>query len=205
MAVSGKVGAIYINTEDNPITFTDEATTKNSTYTEFTITNSAKRYLDKNTAVVVKKNGDVIADGYIVEHAGGVVVFDDAPLESTDVITVSGGYLTLAQALGFFNWSLDLEVDVSDVTTFASQGWKDNKPTLKGWNATAGAYWLTEDYLTKLGKEVVVVLFTDATANKNRYEGFGIISSDGIEDAVDGIIEETIEITGSGQMYYREG
>lgn len=66
------------------------------------------------------------------------------------------------------------------------------------------SYWGDEEFFTGLGKEVVIALYADATASKQRYEGFGIISSDGIETAVVGIVNETIELQGIGQLYYRE-
>ncbi len=44
-------------------------------------------------------------------------------------------------------------------------------------------------------------MYTAATASKRRYEGFGIISSDSIETAVDDIVNEAIEIQGTGPPY----
>lgn len=126
-------------------------------------------------------------------------------VELDDEVTVSGKYLTVVQHGGFFNWSADLELETSDITTFQNAGWKENLPTVKGFTASAESYWGDEEFYAGLGKEVVIALYTDATASKQRYEGFGIISSDSLETAVDDIVNETIEIQGTGPLYYREG
>lgn len=204
MGIAGKVGAVYVQTADAPVAFTDEATTANATYTRYTITNTSKRYWSKSYAVTVKKNSVVQTSGFSIEYAGGVIVFDSA-LQPTDVVTVSGYYVTVSQAGGFFNWSLDAELETAEATTFASQGWKQFEPTLKGFSGSAEAYWGNADFFNKLGQEVVVVLYTDAGTAKNRYEGYALITSDGIETAVDALIQETIEFTGAGALYYREG
>lgn len=204
MALSGKVGAVYVQTADAPVAFTDEATTPNATYTRYTISNAAKRYWSKDYVVTVKKNTVVQTTGFTIEYVGGVIVFATA-LQPTDVVTVSGYYVNVSQAGGFFNWSLDAELETAEATTFASQGWKQFEPTLKGFSGSAEAYWGNADFFNKLGQEVVIVLYTDAGAAKNRYEGYAVITSDSIETAVDALIQETIEFQGSGPLYYREG
>lgn len=204
MAISGKVGAVFAQTATAPGAFVDAATTANATYTRYTITDATKRYLDKSQSITVKKNGVAQTTGFTVENPGGVVVFS-APLLATDVVTVSGSALTVAQAGGFFTWSLEPEQDLQDVTTFASGGWKENELTLRGFKGSAEAFWGNGDFFNRLGQEVVVVLYVDSGASKNRYEGFGIISADGVEANVEDIIKESVEFTGVGQLYYREG
>ncbi|WP_227765050.1 hypothetical protein [Zhaonella formicivorans] len=204
MPLSGKVGAVFVQTADAPVSFSEEATTGSLDRRRFTISDAAKRYWDKDTPVTVKVNSVVVSAGFTLEHCGGVVVFE-APLELDDEVTVSGKYLTVAQHGGFFNWSAELELETSDITTFQSAGWKENLATVKGFTASAERYWGDEEFFAGLGKEVVIALYTDATASKQRYEGFGIISSDGIETAVDDIVNETIELQGTGPLHYREG
>lgn len=204
MALSGKVGAVFVQTADAPVSFSEEATTGSLDRKRYTISDAAKRYWDKDTPVTVEVNSVVVSAGFTLEHCGGMVVFE-APLEPEDEVTVSGKYLMVEQHGGFFNWSAELELETSDITTFQSAGWKENLPTVKGFTASAEDYWGDEEFFAGLGKEVVIALYTDATASKLRYEGFGIINSDSIETAVDDIVNETIEIQGTGPLYYREG
>ena len=77
--------------------------------------------------------------------------------------------------------------------------------TLLEWTASAEKYWISNNFISRLGNEVVLVLYTNGGASLFRYEGFAKISSSSIEDPVDGIVNESIEFTGIGQLYYREG
>ena len=54
-------------------------------------------------------------------------------------------------------------------------------------------------------EEVVISLYVDTTSSRARYEGYGIISSDNVEAAVDDVVNDSIEIQGVGALYYREG
>jgi hypothetical protein len=57
MAVQAYNSRIYV-TSQPAVTFTNEATTDSGDHKTFTITNQAKRYLDRDTAVVVQKGND---------------------------------------------------------------------------------------------------------------------------------------------------
>ncbi|MCL5045569.1 MAG: hypothetical protein M1598_01980 [Actinobacteria bacterium] len=204
MALSGKVGAVYRQTTDPAVAFVDEATTADASYTRYQITNPAKRYWDKSQAVTVKKNSVIQSSGFKIEHLSGFVVFD-AALLGTDVVTVSGSYLTVSQVGGMFNWSLDVEAETEEVTTFASAGWKEYLPTNIGFSGSAEAYWGDASFFTALGTEVILVFYVDVGASKKRYEGYGVISKDGVEVAHDAVVQESIDFQGSGKLYYREG
>ena len=203
MAITGYVGAVYIETADPPAAFTKEATQADSSHTRYRIINTNKRYWDKNSPVLVYVNDALVSNGFEIEHCGGVVVFA-AALTADDTVTVSGISVSISQRGGFFNWSLELKGDTSDITTFDSAGWKENLPTVKGFTASADSYWGDSEFASALGKEVIIALFVDNSASKKRYEGYAAISSDSIETAADDIINETIEFEGTGRLYYRE-
>lgn len=204
MALAGLVAAVYKQTTDAVVVFTDEATTGDAGHTRYQIDNVAKRYWDKSETVTVKKNNVIQADGFTIEHLSGFVVFDVA-LQPTDVVTVSGKYLTVSQVGGMFNWSLDLEADEEEVTTFASGGWKEFLVSNLGFSGSAEQYWGDDEFFQALGTEVILVLYTDAGAGKIRYEGYAVISGDGIEAPQDGIVQETVNFRGTGPLFYREG
>jgi hypothetical protein len=161
--------------------------------------------LDKTINVSVYLDDILIpVSEYTIEYAGGTVCFNE-PLEPGNVVTVSGNSVSVTQSGGFFNWSLELTADTSDVTTFISNGWKENLPNIKSFTASAESYWCDASFLKNIGKEVIIALFVDTTSNLNRYEGYAVLSSDEIELAVDDIVNESIEFEGTGQIYYREG
>lgn len=203
MALSGKVGAVYVSDiTAAPVSFTNEATTADAEYKRYQVTNPAHRYWHPDTEIIVKKNDVIITSGFTLERAGGVVVFD-TPLLDTDVVTVSGESLTLIQAGGFFNWSVDTDSEDAEATTFESGGWKEFQQVLKGWSGSAEAYWGDEKFFDMLGEIVVVKLFTDAGASQRCVEGFAIINGDGIESATDQLVQESIDFTGVGPLYIR--
>ena len=202
MTIAGRVGAVFLQTEAAPVAFANAGTTADATRTIYTLTNDAQRYLDKNTAVSVFVNAVLRTTGFSVEHIGGVVRFL-APLLATDVVTVSGSSVQVTQAGGFFNWSAELAADVKDVTTFASAGWKEHMPTVKGFTASAESYWANAQLSQRLGQEVIVALYLDTGTSRTRYEGYAILAGDSIEFTVDDVVNESIEFEGSGNLYYR--
>lgn len=203
MALAGKVAAVYVSdVTAAPISFTDQATTANATRTRYQVTNAAYRYWDPTSTVTVKKNGSVITSGFKLEYAGGYVVFD-TPLQTTDVVTVSGKALTMLQCGGFFNWSVDLKAETKEVTDFNSNGWKRFIQTIDGWSGKAEAYWGDNRFFKSLGQLVVVKLYIDSGASQRCLEGFAIITSEGIEAKVDDVVQDKIDFEGVGQLYVR--
>jgi len=203
-SVAGRVGGVFVQTEDALEVFTDEAVSPDLSLTRYTISDSAKRYWDKNSPVTVKVNGEVQASGYQLEHCGGVVVFDEAK-DGDDEVLISGSALVVEQHGGFFNWSAELGMETPETTTFMSNGWKEYISSVKEYSASAESYWGDEEFFSRLGQEVIIALYIDTTASKTRYEGYGIISSDGIETTADDVVNDSIEIQGVGPLYYREG
>jgi len=203
MPLQGKVGAVFIQTEAAPISFANEETVANDDFTRYMISNTVKRYWDKNSVVMVKVNDSAVSTGFSIEYCGGVVVFETA-LDPLDEVTISGSYLIVSQHGGFFNWSAELEMETSDVTTFQSAGWKENLPTIKGFSVSAESYWGDEEFFSRLGEKVIIALYVDSGPSKRRYEGWGLISSDKIDTSVEDVIDENIEFQGTDSLYYRE-
>ena len=203
MAITGMVGGVYVS--DNsipPVPFLDATTTGDAARKRYQVVDPAHRYWPLDAEVTVKVNAVEVTTGFRLERAGGYVEFDDV-LGAEDVVTVSGKALTLAQAGGFFNWSIDGDGEDADATTFASQGWKESVRTLKGWSGSAEAYWGDTRFFDSLGKTVVVKLFVDAGEAQDCLEGFAIINGEGIENPVDGLVQESIDFTGTGPLYIR--
>jgi hypothetical protein len=197
-------GAVYVSDVNTaPVSFNDESCSAvDAQRKRFRIDDDELQYWDPDYPVLVEVNGEPVTTGFTLEYAGGFVVFDEA-LGAEDEVTVSGKALTLIQAGGFFNWSIDGDGEDADATTFASQGWKEFKRTLKGWSGSAEAYWGDTQFYDSLGKTVVVKLFIDAGPAQDCLEGFAIINGDGIENPVEGLVQETIDFTGTGPLYIR--
>lgn len=201
-AIAGKLGAVYVKTTDASTTFTNEATTEIVADTRFRITSTSKRFWDKSAGVTVKVNGVTVTTGFTIEYAGGEIVFSPA-LAANDTVTVSGKYWTMTQKLLCSSWSIDASLDNSDITTFASSGWKENLPTLNSFSVSLENYWSDGDFTPQFGSEVALQLFVDSGTNKYRYECYAAINSESIETPVDDVVNDTIELTGVGNLYYR--
>lgn len=200
MAISGKVAAVYVQTDDAAVAFTDEATTESADHLRYTITNSAKRYWDPDTAVTVEVDGVAATTGFTLEVAGGVVVFAEDP---AGAVTVSGKYLTVEKAGGFYGWSLDQSADMAETTAFGD-AWKTYTSVLKEASGSAECYWGDERFFDLLGSRVLLALYANDTAGSlQRYEGFARITSDGVTVDTTDVIKETIEFQGDGPFYYR--
>jgi hypothetical protein len=203
MAITGMTGAVYVSDVNTaPATFTDKPCTGDAERKRYQITDAILRYWDPDSPITVKKNGSAITTGFTLEHVGGYVVFDTA-LSAGDTVTVSGKAFTLIQAGGFFNWSVDGDAEDAEKTTFASQGWKEFERALIGWSGSAEAYWGDTRFFESLGKTVVLKLFIDTGPSQSCLEGFAIINGDGIENPVDGLVQETVDFTGTGPLYIR--
>ena len=204
MAITGMTGAVYVSDVGTaPVIFTDEPCSGDAQRKRYQIDDPDLRYWPLDEPITVKLNGvPVTPPGYVLERAGGFIVFEEA-MEAEDEITVSGKALTLVQAGGFFNWSIDGDGNDENATTFESGGWKEFVRTLKGWSGSAEAYWGDTQFFDSLGKTVVVKLFTDAGVSQKCLEGFAIINGDGIENPVDGLVQETVDFTGTGPLYIR--
>ena len=203
MAVVGLTGAVYVSDVNTaPVSFSDKPCTGDTERKRYQVNDSSLRYWDPDTPVLVEVNGASVSTGFVLEYAGGFVVFDTA-LGADDAVTVSGKALTLIQAGGFFNWSIDGDADDAEATTFESQGWKEFKRALIGWSGSAEAYWGDTQFFDSLGETVVLKLFVDAGPSQDCLEGFAIINGDGIESPVDGLVQETVDFTGTGPLYVR--
>lgn len=199
MAIAGKLGAVYRDSGVASIAFTGEATVSNSTYTRYKIADKTKRYFDDKAVISVKVNGTATTN-YKVEYAGGVIVFSTA-LTSSDVVTVSGKYLTMVQCATFYDWKIDISREVKEVTTFASNGWKEYLPTVSGFTGSIQGYWVDGTFKGALGTRMLVVFYTDSV-NDVRYEGYLILSKDSVELKVEDVTKENIDLQGTGQIFY---
>lgn len=205
MAITGMTGAVYVSDVNTaPVSFSGKecSAVDDGARKQFLIDDGDLRYWDPDYPVLVEVDGVAVTTGFTLEPAGGFVVFDGAVGAGKDV-TVSGKALTLVQAGGFFNWSVDGDGEDADATTFASGGWKEFKRALISWNGSAEAYWGDTQFFDSLGKTVVVKLFVDAGPSQDCLEGFAVITGDSVEAPVDGLVQETVDFTGTAPLYVR--
>ncbi|GGF88491.1 hypothetical protein [Paenibacillus abyssi] len=208
MAISGYVGAVY-KTSGPATAFVNQSMTNSGNNLRYFITNATMRYWDKTAPITVQRSTDAgttwvtVTTGFVIEYAGGHVVF--AINQGTAIFRVSGSYLTPSQVAGGYNWSLDIEPELLECTEYDAGGYRKFVPGIKGWSGSFEMYWNNGDNLAEIGKDAILVLYVDSGTGKNRYEGYGTITSESIETAADGLVQETLDFQGTGKIFYREG
>ncbi len=187
------------------MTFSNQATIPDSTYNNYKIVNDAYSCLVPGSVTTVKVNGTIQTTGFVVEGAGGNIYFPVA-LTSGDVVTVSGFAQPMTQAGGFFEWSIDMDIDNVDVTTFESAGWKEFLNVLVSWSGKAQRYWGDSMFWEALAAEapMCLVFYLQTGSTKDRLQTYGLIKKLSYDVPVTGVVKESIDLQGSGALFYRQ-
>ena len=203
--IKGVKGAVYL-ASGTPTTFTDEAMTANPAKTVFSIDDATKRFWDMSTVPTVKYNGSAVTDYSAIQYPGGIVSWALTP--GNEAVTVSGKYLPVAQ-LGYVrSWQLDVSQDYIDITCMGDT-MRVNEPTFRSASVSIERFFVDESVFEDIMTAQALVgydLFMDATlGSEHRFTGYGYLSSESVKAAVDGIIEEPLQIAGVGRPYYVAG
>ena len=106
------------------------------------------------------------------------------------------------------NWKLDINSDLKDSTNFQSNGWKENTPTLKSWNASFDGQWnVNSDANGQKALQDAQLNSTMLTLDLSldgvhKYSGNSYIKKLNVEDPVDDIIKFSCEVEGTGPVAY---
>ena len=184
-----------VKAQSSAVAMTDEATTGAGDLV-YTITDTAKTIMDLNTAVIVKDGGTATSEKYTLDRLNGAVTFSTAV---SRVITVSGAYVTpvvVATADGF---SFTATVETLKNTPFHVDFETFQAGLLTG-TATLSRFFVVDDlFIDQLldGEYKIIEYFVDAT---HKISFYGLISSEGIESPVDGLVMETVNYQVTNQM-----
>lgn len=214
-AITGAAGAFWGPARDvdgsiKPSTQFSQATMlrqdDNRTYI---VGNPDLRYWDKERPITVEQSIDgeswEVVTNVLIQHAGGVVVFPDA--NANREVRVSGWAYELEEKLGFFSWTLTIDVTMHDATDFQSDGWTENISGNRSWTAQAEQHWRADEQLSDwIDKLLPVTFYTDDSAGRKwRYEGVGYLSQDALTVPQGEIVDRTLTFTGDGGVYPRIG
>jgi hypothetical protein len=175
MAVTVGYNSQFLVASQPSVAFTNEAMTS-SDLTTYTITNAAKRYLDKNTPVVVQNSPDgttwtTRTTGFTLYRCNARVVWNVAQASGTQTRLASGNYFPYAVLGEAASCEFQGKMETVEVTTFNSTGVKSFIPTLLTGTMKTKTFWLNNTRAASLlARDFIVVSFV--TATNNRYEGF---------------------------------
>ncbi len=167
-AHAGKKAAVYAET-GTPVAMTDEATTclNPGTYTQYQITATSKRYVDRDTVITVKKNGVAQpSSSYTFQALGGIVTFTSSLL-GTDVVTVTGAYRSVVKVAQFYDWKFDGELELLDQTCFGDE-WQTYAPGPMRASGSGERFWLDNYFVDMFtnAKTFIIVLYVDDVSGK---------------------------------------
>jgi len=198
----GKVGAFYFQSGTAVNSFTSAISTHSTT--------GGGSTADSNiwvTGIQNNSNGaagaTIDADRYTwVPH--GEFAMRDAG-QKNSVVHVS--YLTyeISKRSGFFNWTLDWNAEALEVTDFESAGNREYLINLKGWTATAEAYFVSDSIMQDHFNSAVPFLakFYTNESGADRYEGWCLVNGLKADHAVDKVMTQPLEFTGITQLDMR--
>lgn len=201
MPLAGRDADVYV-TSLTPTSSTGNAASLAADGLSVQIDSTSRRHWDPDGTHALYLNSTAVSStAYTVNNVQGK--FEFSSTQSTGTYTIDADYLTASQVASGREWTLNVEADMFEVSTFGSSGWKQYQPNLNGAQVTIGKYWVDStffDYMEVDGK-FVVELYPNYSAG-DRYEGFARVVSDQPSASVDSIVEETINLEVDGQLYY---
>jgi len=208
--IHGRLGAIYAPTgtgDLSSVTFAQIGST-----TDYVIQTAATRILRAFTeaaeiADFTPASGTITA----LKRPAGVVTFASAPGATVAITSANSRIYTLAQVGGFTDWTLNLNQELIDTTTFGAED-RQFKNVLRGWDASAERFWIDENMTVDVGALMqsidapfAISCFVDTTgANLYRWVGFANIEGVDIATPTGGLVGETIRFRGHKNIYYRD-
>ena len=195
-------GASVLIASGAAVSFTNEATTGNAGRTAYAINDATKRYWDDTASFTVQTSPDgstwttATAGTYTVQHVGGIITFGSARAAGTQV-RVSGSYFTTTTVGQASEWSLQLTLDTTEVSTFGST-FKVYLPTKTSATGSVTEWWLDGTFAALMGSRIILSLGTGA----GRYEGYGYWNKESVKAATGDAISESLDFTFTGQVFY---
>lgn len=201
MAVlKGNKADVYIASES-----TSFATTAFTSTDQLVYKHPVSYRLDPATPIEVWRDGEPVGAGeYTIQHAGARIVFHEEQAAGV-AITVSGATLDFMSKLAQGrSWEFSPSVDMEGATVFGDD-WKQYRATLRGGTVSIERFWVDSFFVSELGKPLYLLLYPQYVgASSSRFECVGLLSSDGIQAAVSGLVEESVEFTVSGAPVFIE-
>lgn len=201
MAKPGKHARVMImSTTSTP--FTDEATTPDATFTIYTIDDRTMRYWDRDTPVVVERNGTPVpANEYRVQYAGGRIHFYE-PQEEEDEITVSGAFVSVVVAAECREFTMSIGREMVDVTVFESDGWRDRLSGIGGVTGTISGFYNINNLFTErlLQQKPLVLEFWTSKDDPEFFAVYAVLESQELSAAVEGAVETSVGWQSDGEL-----
>lgn len=98
------------------------------------------------------------------------------------------------------SWSISIEADTLEFTSFDSAGWKENKGSLKSWSGSLEGFADTAQSATvNVGDTVDIVLVEGGTGSKT-YTGEAVVTSKNVDASTAELVTVSFDVTGTGSL-----
>lgn len=98
------------------------------------------------------------------------------------------------------SWSVSIEADTLEYTSFDSGGWKDMMGSLKSWSGSIEGFAdTTQTASIAVGDEVTLVLVEGGSGSKT-YTGSAIVTSKSVDASTAELVTVSFDFTGSGVL-----
>ena len=212
-AISGKHGRVRF-TSATATSSTDNAADLSTDGVTLQVTSTAARLWDRSNATalhVYDGSTEVSSTDYnVTSWVLGTVSFT-TPRSTSNTYTIDVETLTASYLANVRGWSVDVSVDMQDVTTLststADTQWRVFKPGLSQANASLDMLYNADSTSFFAGdrlvadQDVVLELVTDGTTG-DRFMGYGRISGDSFDTPVDGVLGESVDVQIDGTLSY---
>ena len=203
MAITqGRVAGVYMAAVGTPTAFTNESTTANTAKTEFVITDATKRAWPLDAAITVKYNGNPVTTGFVIQRAGGKVVFATTP--GTQAVTVSGTYSTVTECAGMYAWKRTATYKEQDVTDFTAGALGFEAHTAVGMeqnSLSCSSYWQDTTLQSAIGSMFYVRCFISSTTGE-RFETWAILTGADADATIGAVIESPLTFVPTDGFFY---
>lgn len=199
MAVlAGKSADIYIASGIGA-TMTGEAVTSLGGGV-YQITDTAKRAIDPNSTLTVLDGVSTVppANYQVSWGAGKITLTNGYSLGGT--MTVTGRYLSLAQAAQGTDWTLDVEVALEESQTFGDS-WKERTLAQRSGSVTFAQFYNDEYFHTNSASYFILYLYADQSGG-TRWMAAASMASAGISVGENALIKQSVQFALHGGIDY---
>lgn len=212
-AIAGFGGSVIITSTPN-VALTNYVLTDAGDHKTFNVPSAdfgTKRYWDRTATFTVQTAPDgstwtTVTSGFTIRFVTGQVLFTNAVTGATPSCRIlSGAYLPFSTFANMKQWEATPGLDLYDSSTFGSQ-WKQYTPGLLGADLKLDQFYTDLTFANQITSNTafVVSCLTGRNATE-RYEGFAYLKSDDVKVPVNGLEEESLTYTVTGQFYFFEG
>ncbi len=189
--LSGHTGAIYYSPSATSSTSANNSVVLSGGAADISGIGGSTRLV---TAVKSSSGGPNIFLPWSYNVASEILTVTGGGSDTVYVDTILWGSVPTV-AGGFFNWSLDCEVNMLNSTDFGSGGFQESIPGQSTWSATADRHWIDIEWAVDVGNTPVILYFY-VEATSNLFASWGYVSGISPTVNVGEIVDETITMQG---------